>query len=206
MPRVVYACALLLLLSSPANLAAQQTRPARVYTDRGACPGEACGYGPWKPRAATVLRARPDPRSRKVGEARPGPCVTALTGVVRVYRPGRFVVLKPSEHGLRLGDVLDIYTYVGEEVYKVRHRGRWIAEVSLTNSPKPGPAARRECEADPRCWGVFERKPDADWWIKVRTPKGVVGWTDEPQNFEQPYWQSRQLGTDCEETGGAKRR
>ena len=204
MLRILAACScLLLLLAGPANLAAQQQRRrGRVYVARGACPGEACGYGPWKPLTATALRARPDARSRRVGEARAGPCVNALTGVVRVYRPGRFVVQRP-QYGFRPGDVLDVYTYVGEEVYKVRHRGRWIAEVSLTNSPRPGPAARRECETNPYCWGVFERKPDSDWWIKVRTPEGILGWTDEPANFNQPYWQTKE---DCAELNAAPRR
>ena len=162
-------------------------------------------YGPWKPTATTALRARPDARSRKVGEVRAGPCVTALTGEVHVRVPGRFAVVKPRER-YRPGDVLAVYTYKGEEVYKVRHRGRWIAEQQLTHTPEPGPLARQECAANPYCWGVFERRPDSDWWIKVRTPEGVVGWTNEPQNFEQPYWQSTQLGTDCKELDERQRR
>ena len=203
MLRVFAACICFLLLAGPANLAAQgQPRRGRVYIDRGACPGEACRYGPWKPTAATVLRARPDARSRKVGTVPVGPCVTALTGVVRVYQPGRFVVQKPRGR-YRPGDVLAVYTYVGEEVYKIRHRGRWIAEQQLTHSPKPGASARRECEADPNCWGVFERQPDSDWWIKVRTAAGLVGWTDEPANFVVPYWQT---ASDCKGPRDAARR
>lgn len=204
MLRVLAACSCLLLLVWPVNVAAQQRQQReRVYVERGACPGEACGYGPWKPiAAATVLRARPDSRSRRVGQVRAGPCVTALTGVVRVYNPGRFLVQKTFER-YRPGEVLAVYTYGGEEMYKIRHRGRWIAEQQLTHSPKPGPSARRECEANPYCWGVFERRPDSDWWIKVRTPAGLVGWTDEPANFLVPYWQD---ATDCKELHDAARR
>ncbi|MCA1630356.1 MAG: hypothetical protein LC774_08475 [Acidobacteria bacterium] len=107
-------------------------------------------------------------------------------------------------HGrYRPGDVLAVYTYVGEEVYKIRHRGRWIAEEQLTFSPKPGPKARQECEANPYCWGIFERAPDSDWWIKVRTGAGLVGWTDEPANFIQPYWQT---GSECKEQRDSARR
>lgn len=202
---VVAACACLLLLSSAANPAAGQARRGRVYVDRGACEGEACMYGPWKPMAKTVLRARPDARSRKVGEARVGPCVRALTGEVHVRVPGRLVVVKP--HGrYRPGDALDVYNNYGEDMYKVRYRGRWIDGEHLIYSQRPGPQARQKCEADRPCWAFFERRPDSDWWIKVRTPEGVVGWTNEPQNFEQPYWQSKRLGTDCKEPGERQRR
>lgn len=202
-PRVLIMSVCLLLLSTPSNLAGQQMRRAPVYVDRGACQGEACGFGPWKPHETTKLYARPDERSRKVGEVRAGgPCVLALTGEVHVFAPGRFVVLK--RHGrYRPGDVLSVYTYVGEEVYKLRHRGRWIAEESLTHSPKPGPRARQECEANPHCWGFFERRPDSVSWAKVRMAEGVVGWTNEPANFENPYWQS---AGDCRELNEELRR
>ena len=200
MLRLIVTCVCLLLLPSPGNLAARQKR--RVYVDRGACEGEACGYGPWKPTRATVLRARPDARSRRVGEVGPGPCVMALTGEVQVRTPGRFVVLKPR--GLyRPGEVLTVYTYLGEEVYKVRHRGRWVAEQQLTYTPEPGPAERQECMSDQHCWGFFERKPDSTWWVKVRTGSGLVGWTDEPTNFIDPYWQD---ASDCKELHDEMRR
>jgi hypothetical protein len=129
MLRAVNASAYLLLLALGANLWAQQPRRGRIYVDRGACQGEACGFGPWKPTTTTRLYARPDARSRKVGEVRAGPCAMALTGEVHVRVPGRFAVLKPHER-YRPGDVLAVYTYVGEEVYKVRHHGRWVAENS----------------------------------------------------------------------------
>ena len=200
MLRVAVACACLLLLSPPAGLTARQQRRAPVYVDRGACQGEACGFGPWKPHATTTLYARPDARSRKVGEVRAGgPCVMALTGEVHVHAPGRFAVVK-RQGRYRPGDVLDVYTYQGEEVYKVRHRGRRLAWEKLQNSPvhnvNPVPSSRQRCEADPRCWGYFVREPDSESWAKVRTAAGVVGWTNEPANFEDPYWQT---GDDCRE-------
>jgi hypothetical protein len=73
----------------------------------------------------------------------------------------------------------------------------------LTYSPKPGPAARRECEANQYCWGIFERRPDSESWAKVRTLEGLVGWTNEPANFVDGYWQDK---TDCKELNDALRR
>jgi|GEM_PF-720397 len=202
MLRSLTACACLLLLSLTANLSAQQPHRGRVYVDRGVC-GDgwlACGRHPWKPHAKTILRARPNVAGRKVGEVQAGgPCVLALTGEVHVRVPGEFVMVRPHE-GYRPGDVLALYTYHGESVYKVRHRGRWIAEVALPGSPTHSvnrvPSSRQECEATPRCWGYFKREPDSETWIKVRTPDGLVGWTNQPENFSQPHWQSAE---DCRE-------
>ena len=174
-----------LLLSFPPGLRGQQ-KGRRVYIDRGACEGEACGFGPWKTDKETVLYARPDARSRKVGVVRPGPCVEALTGEVHVV-PGKFLVTRP--HGpYRPGDVLGVYTYLGEEVYKVRHRGRWREE-SLTYSPLGTPDLKA-CEAESNCWGVFTVRPRSVSWARVRDDFGLVGWTNKPSNFVNRYWQS----------------
>ena len=208
MPRVAVASAcLLLVLLPPVGLSAKQRRRAPVYVDRGACQGEACRFGPWKPHETTTLYARPDARSRKVGEVRAGgPCVLALTGRVHIYAPGRFVVTR-REGRYRPGDVLSVYTYQGEEVYKVRYRGRWYEWEKLQNSPvhnvNPVPSSRQACEADSRCWGYFVREPDSESWAKVRTPAGVIGWTNEPANFEDSYWQSRD---DCPDLNKQLRR
>ncbi len=168
---------------------AQQRRRQPVYIDRGACEGEACGYGRWKTLETTTAYARPDERSRKLGKFRAGQCVTAITGEVRVYTPGRFVVRK-ARGRFKPGDVIFAYTYRGEEVYKIKHKGRWHAEQQLTLSPPPGPDAEKKCDLDARCWGVFEKDTDSDWWIKIRDGRGLVGWTREPQRFLSPYWLS----------------
>ena len=210
MLRVAFTCACLLLTSLPAYLAAaQQPRRAPAYVDRGVC-GDgwlACGRQPWKPHAETVLFARPDARGRKVGEVPAGgPCVLALTGEVHVRAPGRFVVVRPHE-GYRPGDVVSVYTYHGESVYKVRHRGRWVAFAKLPDSPthsvNPVPSSRRECAASLHCWGYFEREPDSETWVRVRTAGGLVGWTNRPENFNKPHWQS---ADECRELNDALRR
>ena len=189
MPRVVSVILLTSMILLGFSASQAQHRRRLVYLDRGACEGEACGYGRWKTLETTTVYARPDEGSRKVREFRAGQCVTALTGEVHVYKPGRFVVIKTQER-FKPGDVIYAYTYVGEEVYKIRHKGRWYPEQQLTYSPRPGPDAAEKCTLDARCWGVFEEKPDSVWWIKMRDDRGRVGWTREPQRFLQPYWGS----------------
>lgn len=193
MPRVVSTILLAsLMLWGICVVQAQQKRQP-IYIDRGACEGEGCAYGRWKTRETTAIYARPDERSRKVGELRAGRCVVALTGEVHVLTPGRFVVRK-AQGRFKTGDVIAAYTYLGEEFYKIRHRGRRYAEQQLTYSPPPGTGADEKCDLDARCWGVFEKKPDSVWWVKMRDGRGLVGWTREPQHFEQPYWLS---ASDC---------
>ena len=39
------------------------------------------------------------------------------------------------------------------------------------------------CEQTPECWGKLEKDLEVTWWVKVRSPEGWVGWTDETENF-----------------------
>jgi hypothetical protein len=189
MPRILVRFLLASFILGEAFASHAQQRRKLVYLDRGACEGEACSYGRWKTLETTNVYARPDERSRIVRKFRVGQCVTALTGEVHIFKPGRFVVLK-SQGRFKPGDIIYAYTYTGEEVYKIRHKGRWHAEQQLTYSPRPGPDAAKQCTADANCWGVFEEKPDSVWWIKMRDDRGRIGWTREPQRFLQPYWGS----------------
>lgn len=185
----------LLLLLFSANLAAQHQsqRRGRVYIDRGACEGEGCGFGPWKPRDGTILYARPDVHSRHVAVVRPGPCVNALTGEVHVI-PGELLVTKP--HGeYKPGDVLGVYTSIGEDYYKIRFRGRWREEEDLLYST-PDTFDSKTCAAQPFCWGEFIQRPRSVAWAKVRDASGHLGWTYQPENFVSGTWLEK---SDCEE-------
>lgn len=185
------AAAVALLALSVVVARAQQPRQ-HVFIDRGACEGEACGYGVWKTIQPTAVYARSNARSPVVGHLRAGECVTAVTGEVRVV-PGRFRVTRAHDD-YRPGDVFGVYTYRGEEVYKVWQRGRWN-EVSLSYSPR-GIGDMKSCELEPYCWGVFEVRPASVTWAQLRDTKGRVVWTNQPQHFDNPYWLS---ASDCRE-------
>jgi len=180
-----------LLAWSTGDVRAQQTSQ-RVFVDRGACEGEACGYGIWKTHEPTAAYARADARSPIVRRLRAGECVTAETGEVRVV-PGRFRVTRAHDD-YHPGEVLGVYTYVGEDVFKVWHRGRW-KEAGVSYSP-PGVGDVEKCELEPNCWGVFEVRPVSVTWAKLRDAAGRVAWTNQPGNFIDPYWLSE---SDCRE-------
>jgi hypothetical protein len=165
-----------LLMSCPTL--AQKHAP-RSYIDKGACPGECCTYRQWKTEKATPLFSRPDIHSAGVGIARAGSSVKALTGEVHTIA-SRFIVKKT--HGrYRPGDVLWVYTYIGEGLFKVWFKGR-MREEGLEFSPWGGSSGTR-CEQAGMCWGELDRELKFTWWIKIRTANGVEGWTNQGKNF-----------------------
>ena len=169
-------CVALLLMSSPAMA---QKHPPQYYIDRGACPGECCTYRPWKAEITTQLLSRPDVNSKRVGTIRAGSSVRALTGQVNTI-PSRFTV-KKSHGRYRPGDVLWVYTYIGEGLFKVWFSGR-MREEQLEFSVFGGSSGLR-CEKSAICWGELDRNLRSTWWIKIRTPAGLEGWTNQGKNF-----------------------
>lgn len=172
-------CALLTGLGTPARGAEAPVHPS-VYIDKGACPGEGCTYGQWKVLKETPLRAQPDVNSKVVTTCRVGSTVSASTGEVHTVA-GKFSVKK--KHGPFVpGDVLWVYTYLGEGSFKIWFGGR-IMELDLNFSPWGGSGGPR-CEVEGRCWGELDRELDSAWWIRIENADGVTGWTREAENFD----------------------
>lgn len=156
-----------------------QKKPPIIFIDKGACPFECCTYGKWKTEEKVVLYARPDKRSKIIGSVPAKAKVTALTGEVRTVG-GRFVVKKQFEK-YQPGDVLWLYTYLGEGVFKIWYKGKMYEE-KLGFSPYGGSMGSR-CEVKELCWGEMDKELDQTWWIKIKTAKGVTGWTTQSENF-----------------------
>lgn len=160
-------------------VASSQKRPPTVFVDKGACPFECCTYRAWKTEKTTTAYARPDRRSKQVGKFLAGTQVMALTGQVRTVA-GRFVVQRPHEKYNR-GDVVWLYTYLGEGVFKTWFRGK-MSEENIGFSPYGGSMGKR-CEVENLCWGELDKELEMTWWIKVRSADGWVGWTNQGENF-----------------------
>src|SRR5215510_9222039 len=86
--------------------------PPPTYIVKDVCPFECCVYRAWHTKTDTVAYAKPDQNTKVVGLIKAGATVEALTGEVH-SRPVRFVVKKPHA-AYKPGDVLWVYTYVGE--------------------------------------------------------------------------------------------
>jgi hypothetical protein len=157
------------------------TSPAALpvpFESEGACPFECCVYRTWSVRRATDVRATRDKSAPVAFTAEPGAKVEALTGVVVVSRPGRARASRDvAVEGLgtlRAGDEVAVLHPLGEGFWLVWRDGRKGSAQVGAKSARPGPW-------DPELNPI--ETPAFQWWVQVRDGKGVVGWTDAPDNF-----------------------
>jgi hypothetical protein len=102
------------------------------YVDEGACPGEGCTYKMWTLTADTIIRQARDQQSPAAFTVRKGQRVQAETVVVITTKPGRARVSKTTDLGGKIfkpGDIVYIYTYLGEGWAKLWFQGTMFAEV-----------------------------------------------------------------------------
>ncbi len=159
---------------------AQKVHPP-TFTDRGACPFECCTYQRWTVASDTVAYDKPERGSRRVGMFKKGSRVRGLTGEVWITQPGKYVVTKPHDK-YKPGDILWVYTPLGEGFYKVWFKGRIFEENMYPMGwtiPHQGPT----CAETSDCWGEIAVPLKDDWWVKVRSQSGWIGWTDQTENF-----------------------
>jgi hypothetical protein len=179
MKRTIGAAFLLLLFSVP--VAPQAKTHPLTFIDKGACPFECCMYRRWNTLKDTVAYVSPDKRSKRVGVFKKGSSVRGITGEVRTLTPGKFVITKTHEK-YRPGDVLWVYTPIGEGFYKVWFRGRMI-EQSMEYMSGPYETTSPSCAETKECWGELKTPLKTVWWVKVRSSAGRIGWTDQADNF-----------------------
>jgi hypothetical protein len=142
----------------------------------------------WRTKETTVLYARPDARSPRVGKVIAGSEVVAVTGEVHVI-PGRFTVKKAiespkPEESFKPGDVIWLYTYRSGGVFKIWFDGKmYSADLPFGMSfQRPAKTTRLPRVVE---FGEME-DPNMTWWIKFKSEKGLVGWTTQEENFDHP--------------------
>jgi len=141
------------------------------YVDKGACPFECCTYRDWGAEKEIMLYAEPRIKSSVVGVVQKGARVKAKTGEVHT-KPGKLIVRRDTA-SFREGEILWVYTYLGEGVFKIWHQGKFIEDQIDFNYRKPSPDD----------WGYFAVKPKSVWWVRVRTAAGLEGWTKQVDDF-----------------------
>lgn len=168
-----------IVVASLPGVATGADSPPASYIDEGACPFECCTYRAWTTETDTPVYAAPDEKAKVVGRLKAGETVAAITGEVH-SSPVRFVVRRPHA-GYKRGDVLWVYTYLGEGHFKVWCDGA-MQEEDLGFSPYGGSAGTR-CENKEECWGELEKELAFTWWVKIRSKDGWEGWSDQPEHF-----------------------
>jgi hypothetical protein len=127
-----------------------------------------------------VAYTQPNKRSKRAGTFKAGTRVVGLTGEVRT-KPGTFTVTK--SHGtFKPGDVLWVYTPLGEGFYKVWFNGK-MREEEIEFVSGPFEQSLPKCAESAACWGRLDKPLQVEWWVKVRSREGWIGWTDQAENF-----------------------
>lgn len=150
-------------------------KPPDNYIAKDVCPFECCRYGNWTVLEDTDLVSSPG-SSHVVGTAKKGSRVVGLTGEVHL-KPDPVVVL--TEGDLPKNSIAFILDYGGEGYGHVYTRGK-VVDTLLGY-------AKYCFRPSETCWGETllpstEREKQI-WWVKVRLPSGIVGWTDKPDDF-----------------------
>lgn len=144
-----------------ALVAVAANRPPNPYIDRGACPFECCLYREWLASKPLSLVDSPEGR-RVVARLREGERVTAITGETRsVPLPMRSPVNIP-EAGIHRGNQIFVLHYKGEGIWAVWFGGK-LADAEMGN---------------------LKTVPKTEWWAKIRTAQGAVGWVRAEGNFQ----------------------
>lgn len=159
-----------------------QVSPPEVYTDKGACPFECCSYTKWTAVNTTKGYSSPSLKASEVTIIKVGTSVKAITGEVQTKR-GKFVVKRDYKgyKEYKKGDVIWVYTYLGEAVFRVWFNGEMYIE-GLEFSPYGGSSGTR-CENDPSCFGELSAELEMVWWANVHLPNGKTVWVLADRNF-----------------------
>jgi hypothetical protein len=151
---------LLLVLTANLVFSQQSSEPAKVYVSKGACPFECCVYRNWTALRPLSLLDQPGGRSiARIGDGEP---VLAITGEVHT-KPLRFRLTENGPYAdtvrgprqmIPAGSIVYLLHPVGEGYWLVWFRGEAIA-------------------IDPAYGGP---PPSYQWWAKVKTRTGQIGW------------------------------
>ena len=154
-------------------------KPPDDYIAKGACPFECCRYGNWMATQDTDLVASPGSK-RIVRKVRAGTRATGVTGEVHL-KPEPVAVLTDVNSKLPKDSIAFILDYEGEGFGNVYSHGKVVHDVFFGYG--------EYCfRISKMCWGetllprTEQRQPV--WWVEIRLPDGLIGWTDRPDNFD----------------------
>ena len=111
---------------------------------------------------------------------KPGDEVTGLTGVHITRRPDRILVKQAiPDLGLKPGDVVLRYMYLGEGFANIWFNGAWHKGEDCTFvTEKNGQGCLQDCSA------IVTEQGVKDWWVKIKTSDGKIGWVLVEDNFD----------------------
>ncbi len=149
--------------------------PALPEYEWNACPGEGCGFGPWTTRKAVVVYTTWKKNRRPIEQLQPAEKVTALTGVVIVFKPGLVRMDRDlPDQELKRGDTILTYGYIGEGYSTVWLKGRYYPEFDISFAKWPDGSG---CGGE-YCAATYVDLGKKEWWAEVKLKSGRTGWVD----------------------------
>ena len=149
--------------------------PSLPYLDWNACPFEGCTYREWTARKPLVVYDTWENKRKPVGRLATGDKVTGVTGVVITIRPGKIRMDRDLPGGgLRRGDTILTYTYLGEGISSVWFKGRFYPEFDITFTKWPDGSG---CGGD-HCSATYVDMGKKSWWAQIKLQSGRMGWVN----------------------------
>lgn len=125
-------------------------------------------------------------RGRKIlRRLRKGEVVTALTGIYITFRPDEYRVIAPlsdeglesvDDDGLKPGDTIFGYMNRGEGALDVWFKGHWVPGFYAGGFDTLG--------CNPVCTTKLLKRGRSEWWVKLKTKEGTIGWTKDGYKFD----------------------
>ena len=155
----------------------QEFNPDINHIIKNACPFEGCRYGEWKVTNRTTLYKEKNTKSKKISIVNTGETVNALTGDVHL-KPVKLIVTK--NHTVhKKNETIWLLNYLGEGNYKAWKNNKFI-NINLPFSPYQ----EMNCSQYSDCWASLEDKYSFIWWVKLKTQTGIIGWSNQAENFK----------------------
>jgi len=154
--------------------------PDLPVIDYNACPFEGCTFGKWKVTKNSRVYSSWRKDRVEIARIKPGEKVTGMTGVHITRKPDRILVSQDMpDLGLKRGDLILRYMYLGEGFANIWFNGAWHKGEDCTFiTEKRGQGCLRDCQA------IVTEEGRKDWWVKIKTSDGKTGWVLVEQNFE----------------------
>ncbi len=168
------------LLFAMKGVAATGPAPS-PYEDNGACPFECCTYREWETREDVSLLTDPKVDASVISKIPKLTKVRAITGKVVTTRPGQFRVTV-GRQSYKNNDIIYIYTYLGEGVYRTWYKGEML-DLDL-GCCSDGSIPNCYTKNDIDCWGKIIINPVSTWWAQIETVDRHVGWTKDTDKFD----------------------
>lgn len=158
--------------------------PALPFCDWKARLGEHWRYGRWTARKPVPVYDTWKEDRRQVSQIAARESVVALASVQVTIRPGVIQMERElPEKGLKRGDTILTYAYLGEGFAQVWYKGTYYTDfdISFTKWPDGGGCGGGHCRARYVDLGHHVQR------AKVKLRSGLIGWVDiGPEDFYLP--------------------